>query len=143
VTALIFVAVVSSFYAAIENQVPGVDTSSPEFRQQVAPLNPPEEGADPAVVRAAREASTDSFHLAVLVAAGLLLVGAAVHGFGIRNPTRPAEPEPARLEPERAAEPGPPRERVDTVPEGVPCLPVPQPTALPSDPRMGARPEGS
>jgi EmrB/QacA subfamily drug resistance transporter len=143
VTALIFVAVVSSFYAAIENQVPGVDTSSPEFRQQVAPLNPPEEGADPAVVRAAREASTDSFHLAVLVAAGLMLVGAAVHGFGIRNPTRPAEPEPAKPEPERAAEPGPPRERVDTVPEGVPCLPVPQPTALPSDPRMGARPEGS
>ncbi|MGH2678784.1 MAG: hypothetical protein ACRDHB_10555, partial [Actinomycetota bacterium] len=138
---LIFVAVVSSFYGAIESQVPGVDTSSPEFRQQVAPLNPPEEGADPAVVRAAREASTDSFHLAVVVAAGLMLVGAAVHGFGIRNPTRPTQPEPAKPEP--AAEPRPPRERVDTVPEGVPCLPVPQPTGLPSDPRMAARPEGS
>jgi hypothetical protein len=129
VTALIFVAVVSSFYGAIQQRVPGVDTSSPGFRQQVAPLNPPEEGADPAVARAAREASTDSFHLAVLVAAGLMLVGAAVNAVGIRNPRRPAEVEPA------VTETG---ERVDTVPEGVPCLPVPQPTGLPEDPRMHA-----
>ena len=132
VTALIFVAVVSSFYGAIQDRVPGVDTSSERFRQDVAPLNPPEEGADPTVVSAAREASTDSFHLAVLVAAGLMVVGAGVNAFGIRNPKR------------LAAEKAPPaREgaRVDTVPEGVPCLPVPQPTALPSDPRMHAEPE--
>jgi EmrB/QacA subfamily drug resistance transporter len=133
VTALIFVAVVSSFYGAIQERVPGVDTSSPSFRQQVAPLNPPEEGADPAVVGAARQASTDSFHLAVLVAAGLLLAGAAVNALGIRNPQRPAErePEPAPEEPALMA-----ADRVDTIPEGVPCLPVPQPTALPADPRM-------
>lgn len=127
VTALIFVAVVSSFYGAIQERVPGVDTSSSAFRQQVAPLNPPEEGADPEVVNAAREASTDSFHLAVLVAAGLMLVGAAVNAFGIRNP--PPTPEAEPEEPVRV-------ERVDTVPEGVPCLPVPQPTGLPDDPRM-------
>jgi hypothetical protein len=124
VTALIFVAVVSSFYGAIQERVPSANTSSPAFRQEVAPLNPPEEGADPAVARAAREASTDSFHLAVLVAAGLMLVGAAVNAIGIRNPKRPAEPAV------------PARERVDTVPEGVPCLPVAQPTGLPGDPRM-------
>ncbi len=132
VTALIFVAVVSSFYGAIQDRVPGVNTSSERFRQEVAPLNPPEEGADPAVVSAAREASTDSFHLAVLVAAGLMVVGAGVNAFGIRNPKR------------LAAEEAPPARgmaRVDTVPEGVPCLPVPQPTALPSDPRMHAEPE--
>ncbi|MGH2695367.1 MAG: MFS transporter, partial [Actinomycetota bacterium] len=131
VTALIFVAVVSSFYGAIQERVPGVDTSSPRFRQQVAPLNPPEEGADPVVARAAREASTDSFHLAVVVAAGLMLAGAAVNALGIRNPKRPAEEEPRPEEPAMAA-----TERVDTIPEGVPCLPVAQPTALPGDPRM-------
>jgi EmrB/QacA subfamily drug resistance transporter len=132
VTALIFVAVVSSFYGAIQDRVPGVDTSSERFRQEVAPLNPPEEGADPAVVSAAREASTDSFHLAVLVAAGLMVVGAGVNAFGIRNPKRVAAEE---------APPAGEAARVDTVPEGVPCLPVPQPTALPSDPRMHAEPE--
>ena len=132
VTALIFVAVVSSFYGAIQERVPSANTSSPAFRQEVAPLNPPEEGADPAVARAAREASTDSFHLAVLVAAGLMLVGAAVNAIGIRNPKRPAEAG-------GPAEPAvPARERVDTVPEGVPCLPVAQPTGLPGDPRMHA-----
>jgi EmrB/QacA subfamily drug resistance transporter len=138
VTALIFVAVVSSFYGAIEEQVRGIDTSSSRFRQQVAPLNPPEEGANPEVVQAAREASTDSFHLAVLVAAGLMLIGAAVNALGIRNPPRPARAEPER--PAEAEAPTPPlaRERVDTVPEGVPCLPVAQPTGLPGDPRMHA-----
>ena len=97
VTALIFVAVVSSFYAAIDERVPGVNTSSPEFRQEVAPLNVRnlvEDQADPSLVRAAQEASTESFHLAVLVAAGLMIAGAAVNAFGIRNPTRSREPEP-------------------------------------------------
>src|SRR5919106_1381511 len=141
VTALIFVAVVSSFYGAIQDRVPSANTSSPEFRQQVAPLNPPEEGADPEVVQAAREASTDSFHLAVLVAAGLMLVGAAVNAIGIRNPKRPAKAgEPA--------EPAvPARERVDTVPEGVPCLPVADPrpgdpSGVPGPVVLRARPGG-
>jgi hypothetical protein len=88
VTALIFVAVVSSFYGAIASRVPDLDTGSPEFRSVVAPLNPPEQGADPRVVEAARAASTDSFQLAMVVAAGLLLVGAAVNGIGIQNRPR-------------------------------------------------------
>jgi hypothetical protein len=50
---------------------------------------------------------------------------------GIRNPRRLVEEEERPPgEPSRAAD------RVDKVPEGVPCLPVPQPTALPKDPRM-------
>jgi EmrB/QacA subfamily drug resistance transporter len=138
VTAVIFVAVVSSFYGSIQEQVPGVDTNAPSFRQEVAPLNPPEEGAHPAVVRAAREASTASFHLAVLVAAGLLMIGAVVHAVGIRNPKRPAEPSPAeQLTPKEERVAAPRSRRVDTVPEDVPCLPVPQPTALPENPRLG------
>jgi EmrB/QacA subfamily drug resistance transporter len=103
ITAVIFVVVVSSFYGAIADRVPGVDVGSPAFRQQVAPLNPPEEGADPAVADAAREASTNAFHLAMLVAAGLMFAGAAVNGLGIRNPSREAAP----------AEPGPPAEEED------------------------------
>ncbi|HEV2906395.1 MAG TPA: MFS transporter, partial [Actinomycetota bacterium] len=91
VVAVIFVAVVSSFYGAISGRVPGVDTDSPRFRQQVAPLNPPDEGVRPAVVRAAREASTDAFHLAMIVGAGLLLTGAAVNALWIKNPSRKAE----------------------------------------------------
>jgi EmrB/QacA subfamily drug resistance transporter len=146
VTAVIFVAVVSSFYGSIQDRVPGADTSSPQFRRQVSPLNPPEAGADPMVVQAAREASTESFHLAVLVAAGLMLIGAAVHGFGIRNPRRLTEEravaEPA--EPEEGAPRGvPAARRVDTIPEDVPCLPVPQPTALPGDARMHHESGGS
>jgi hypothetical protein len=122
-----------------------VDTSAPSFRQEVAPLNPPGEGADPAVVTAAREASTDSFHLAILVAAGLMVVGAVVNAVGIRNPRREEEKERER-EPVEPALAGPGAEeagpgRVDTIPEGVPCLPVTQPTGLPGDPRMHAEPD--
>lgn len=133
VTALIFVAVVSSFYAGIKAAVPSVNTSSPEFREQVAPLNVRklvETNDDPALVEAARTSSTDAFHLAAIVAAALMFAGAAVNGFGIRNPER--RPEPAA-----GAAPPP---RVDKIPEEVPCLPVLQPTAIPGDARMHAEP---
>jgi len=80
------VAVAGSFYASIGQQVPGVDTSSPEFRNAVAPLNQPSEEVSPEVRGAAKQASTEAFHLAMLVAAGLMLAGAAVNGLGIRNP---------------------------------------------------------
>jgi EmrB/QacA subfamily drug resistance transporter len=131
--ALIFVAVASSFYGAIADRVPQVDTSSTEFRQQVSPLNVPEEG-DPQVIDAARVASTDAFHLSMVVAAGLLLAGAAVNGLGIRNPKKPEETgERPGADLERA--------RVDTVPDEVPCLPVPSPTALPLESR--SRPEAT
>jgi EmrB/QacA subfamily drug resistance transporter len=114
VTALIFVAVVSSFYGTIEDRVPGVNTSSSQFRLEVAPLNPPERGADPEVAAAAREASTGAFHLAVIVAAALLFLGAAVNGLGIRNP---------------------PRGQREAEQEGQP-LPVQPATAVPQDSRI-------
>jgi EmrB/QacA subfamily drug resistance transporter len=94
VNALIFVAVASSFYTAIGELVPSEDTSSREFRAQVAPLNDPGPDVGAEVREAARAASTDAFHLATLVSAGLLLVGAAVNAVGIRNPA-PAERERA------------------------------------------------
>jgi hypothetical protein len=86
VNALIFVAVAASFYATIGAQVPEVDTGSREFRNAVAPLNQPPADSSPEVRAAAQTASTEAFHLAMLVAAALLLAGAAVNGFGIRNP---------------------------------------------------------
>ena len=86
VNALIFVAVAASFYATIGQRVPGADTSSPTFRNAVAPLNQPSADVSPEVRAAAKRASTEALHLAMLVAAGLLMAGAAVNGLGIRNP---------------------------------------------------------
>jgi EmrB/QacA subfamily drug resistance transporter len=90
VTALIFVAVVSTFYRAIQDRVPDVNTSTTEFRRTVAPLNPPRGRANPEIVSAAQEASTESFHLAMIVASGLLWLGAVVNALGIKNPGRSA-----------------------------------------------------
>jgi EmrB/QacA subfamily drug resistance transporter len=86
VNALIFVAVAASFYASIGQQVPSVDTSSHQFRTAVAPLNQPPEDVSPQLRAATTQASTEAFHLAMLVAAGLMLAGAAVNALGIRNP---------------------------------------------------------
>jgi len=86
VTAVIFVAVASSFYSSIARQVPGTDVDSSSFRSDVSPLNQPSDGVSAEVRAAAREASTDAFHLAALVSAGLLLIGVAINGVGIRNP---------------------------------------------------------
>jgi len=86
VNALIFVAVAASFYGSIGARVPGVDTGSREFRSAVAPLNQPAADVAPEVRAAAKQASTQAFHLAMLVATGLMVAGAAVNGFGIRNP---------------------------------------------------------
>ena len=86
VNALIFVAVAASFYSSIGARVPGVDTGSREFRNAVAPLNQPSANVSPEVRAAAQTASTRAFHLAMLVAVGLMAAGAAVNGSGIRNP---------------------------------------------------------
>lgn len=83
--ALVFVVITITFYAALEARVPDLDTSSPEVRHNVAPLNRPAEGVPPAVVEAAREASTEAFHLGMLTAVGLLLLGALTNAAGISD----------------------------------------------------------
>jgi EmrB/QacA subfamily drug resistance transporter len=80
--ALIFVFLTANFYATLASRLPGVDVNSNSFRSQVSPLNTP---ADPQLVAMVRDASTSSFRLAMLVGAGLLLVGALVNAIGIRN----------------------------------------------------------
>jgi len=86
--ALIFVAITGAFYADLSSRVPGIDTSSPQIRREIPPLNRPDPSVGPAVAAAVREASTDSFHLAMALASGLLLAGAAINVLGIRDPER-------------------------------------------------------
>jgi EmrB/QacA subfamily drug resistance transporter len=92
--ALIFVFLTANFYAALASRLPGVDVTSPIFRNQVSPLNTP---IDPQLIGVVRDASTSSFHLAMLVGTGLLLLGALVNAAGIRNPPA-AERDVARAE---------------------------------------------
>src|SRR5438034_4869595 len=81
--AAIFIFITISFYNGLAAQRPGLDVTSPRFRQLVSPLNP---SSDPALATIVRIASTDAFHLAMLVGAALLLAGAIVNAVGIRNP---------------------------------------------------------
>lgn len=83
--ALIFVVVSASFYGSLHGMAPNLDIDSPEVRTQYQPLNPAPPSADPAVATAVQRASTDAFHLAMLVAAGLLVAGAAVNGAFIND----------------------------------------------------------
>ena len=91
--ALIFVALTASFYAALQQRVPAIDPSREDVRRAIAPLNV----QTPAIalpvdtarlITAEREASTDAFHVAMVISAVLLAAGAVVNGFGIED--RPA-----------------------------------------------------
>jgi EmrB/QacA subfamily drug resistance transporter len=82
VGAVIFVGITALFYASLQTLLPGTDVAS--LRHTVAPLDMPPLGTPAAVVAAAHRASTDAFHLAMLVCAVLLFVGAAVNAIGIR-----------------------------------------------------------
>jgi hypothetical protein len=83
--ALIFVAIAASFYAGLHARVPSLDTSSEQVRQEIPPLNPPDPSVPANVQAAAKDASTHSFHVAMVLSAGLLVVGSGVNWFGIRN----------------------------------------------------------
>jgi len=87
ITAVIFVAVASSFYGAIAERVPGADVDAASFRRDVSPLNRPADDVSPEIRAASREASTSAFHLAMIVSSSLLLAGAAINAFGIRDPS--------------------------------------------------------
>lgn len=83
--ALLFVAATASFYATLGEVAPAVDTTTAETRAEITPFNPPPDDTGPQVRAAVAEASTDAFHLAALVSAGLCIAGAAVNAIGIRN----------------------------------------------------------
>jgi EmrB/QacA subfamily drug resistance transporter len=88
VSALLFIAITATFYPALASLVPGLDVNDPALREQVQPLTSVPQEVDDEVARAAQEASTDAFRLAMIVSAGLLIAGAAINGVGIRNPSR-------------------------------------------------------
>jgi EmrB/QacA subfamily drug resistance transporter len=86
--AALFIVITATFYPSLASRIPGTDVDSPEVREQVQPLTSVPETVEPELAMAAREASTDAFHLAMLVSAGLCLAGAGVNALGIRNPSK-------------------------------------------------------
>jgi Flp pilus assembly pilin Flp len=102
--ALIFIAISATYYASL-GSLAGVDTDNPVVRKAFQPLNPPAAGASPEQVAASNQASIEAFHLSLLVCAGLLLIGAAVSWYGLRdeaNATATASPS-AEAEPPASA----------------------------------------
>lgn len=85
IAAAVFIVVSGAFYSTLAAAVPGMDPNSPELRAAYEPLNPPPANAPPELAAAAKVASTNAFHLAALVAAGLLVAGAAVNAIGLRE----------------------------------------------------------
>jgi hypothetical protein len=85
-TSVIFIAVSTAFYASLADRVPNADVSSPEVRKLVPPLNEPDKEAPEDLKQGAIGASTDAFHLAMLIAALLCATGAAVNWVGIIDP---------------------------------------------------------
>ncbi|MGH2357955.1 MAG: MFS transporter [Candidatus Limnocylindria bacterium] len=98
-SAVLFIVITATFYPSLAAKVPDVDVSSPDLRAQVQPLARPRAGTDAALADAAREASTDAFHLAMLVSAALCLAGAAINAAGIRNPSREGGASPVEAAP--------------------------------------------
>jgi len=92
--ALIFVFLTATFYSFLAAR--GLPVNDETFRSNVSPLNTPPMQNLVAVVR---DASTSSFHLAMILGAALLLAGAVVNAVGIRNQlargAEPSEVEPA------------------------------------------------
>jgi MFS family permease len=83
--ALIFVAVSAVFYSSLASRVPGTDASSATLRAEVSPLNPPVASAPSDVAAQSRNASGDAFRTGMLIAAGLLVAGAAANAVGLER----------------------------------------------------------
>jgi EmrB/QacA subfamily drug resistance transporter len=83
--AVIFVAVTAVFYSSLASRVPGLDANSAALRAEVSPLNRPTASARAEVTAQARFASGDAFRAAMLIAAGLLVAGAAANAVGIER----------------------------------------------------------
>lgn len=96
--AILFIAITSAFYSALATAVPQADPESTALRQQVSPFNPPD---DRSLREEADNASADAFALAMMVSAGLCVIGGLVNAVGIRN-DQLHEASPAEAPPEVA-----------------------------------------
>ncbi|HEX6262461.1 MAG TPA: MFS transporter [Actinomycetota bacterium] len=125
VFALIFVVIAAGFYGSIQDRVPEAPVNESSFRRDVSPLNAPPDDASADLAAATREASTDAFRLAMLVASLMLFAGAAVNAAGISNRQAIEYPhaEPGeRLPEEEEAEPAtPPDHELAPAPACVIC----------------------
>jgi hypothetical protein len=86
--ALIFVFITASFYSYIAARRADINVNGPAFRRAVSPLNP---SGVPGLGELVRDASTASFHLAMMVGAALLIFGAIVNAIGIEDPGKVVE----------------------------------------------------
>jgi len=84
VSAVLFIAITASFFPLLAERVPGLDADEARAGP-IQPLTGVPEGTDPELAGAARQASTDAFHLAMLVSAALLAAGAVINAVGISN----------------------------------------------------------
>jgi EmrB/QacA subfamily drug resistance transporter len=87
--AAIFIAITAAFYGSLAQHAPSLNVNDPTVRSEVAPLNQPKNALSPDQDRAVRIASTDGFHLAMLVSTGLLFLGALTSAIGIRQAPTP------------------------------------------------------
>jgi len=99
--ALIFIPVSAAYYASLASST-GLDTNDGAIRRMFQPLNPPGAGATAAQITASNQASMAAFQLAMWVCAALLVVGALVSWYGLREPSRATT---ASASPARATEP--------------------------------------
>jgi EmrB/QacA subfamily drug resistance transporter len=89
--AIIFVAISAAYYASLAAKAPGLDTSAGDVRAAFQPVNPAPASATADQVIAATQASIDAFHLAMIVVAALLAIGALVSWVGLRDGVTKAE----------------------------------------------------
>jgi EmrB/QacA subfamily drug resistance transporter len=92
--ALIFIPISAAYYASLGSAT-GLDTADSTIRRAFQPLNPPAAGATADQVVASNMASIQAFHLAMLVCAVLLAIGAAVSWYGLRESVGAAGTSPA------------------------------------------------
>ena len=98
VLSILFVVISASFYDALGQLAPDVDTTSPAVRAEIQPLNRVPAGSSEALRKATAVASTDAFHMAMLVTAALLTLGALLNAVGLER--RPVNSAAGIVEPD-------------------------------------------
>ncbi len=88
-SAALFIVITAAFVPALVAAVPGFDAAT-AGRLGIVPLAAPPTGTPPDLAAAIVAASTDAFHLAMIVAAALLVAGAVVNLVGLER-GRPVE----------------------------------------------------
>ncbi len=83
--AVVFLAISATFYSTLTALAPDLDGRAPQVRATFSPLNPPKDDPPAEQVEASRRASIEAFHQAMLVGTGLLVIGAGISAYGLRD----------------------------------------------------------